>query len=226
MKISIIHPSRGRPEQAIQTVKNWIDKADDKEFEYLLICDSDDPLIYKYHQRTDFPVHNNHKSAIEAINSGAKRSTGDILIIVSDDFDCPEHWDTLLLEALKGKSDLCVKTSDGIQPFIITLPIMDRTYYNRFGYVYNPEYAHMFADLEMSCVAHGLGKYLKVDMEFKHNHYTALKQKPDAINIKNNRTWRQGQNTFMERHKINFGIDPVNDIPTLNELHKHFIKCS
>lgn len=143
----------------------------------------------------------------DAINYGALHSNGNIIIVVSDDFSCPEHWDTLLLEALKGKSDYCVKTQDGLQPTLMTLPIMDRVYYERFGYIYYPEYRHMFCDQEMTAVAHMLGKAISLPILFPHNHYTTGKFKRDAITARNNATWQQGKKLFNERLKFNFGID-------------------
>lgn len=223
--ISVIHPSKGRPEQAIDTANNWIAKADN-EVEYVISIDKSDPLSNKYLHVIQWESQNimyhewDNKSAIEAINNAAKHTDGDIIIVVSDDFDCPEHWDTLLLEAIGGKQDFCAKTSDGHQDWLITLPIMDRKYYELFGYVYNPDYSHMFADLEMTCVAWMLGRYIELPLTFKHNHYSLTGQKPDAINRKNNATWGQGQMLFKRRMAKNFGIDPVQGLP---DLKQHFV---
>lgn len=220
-KISIIHPSRSRAEQADYTAAQWFNKSDGK-FEYILSIDETDPELPKYKElfNTTFnncgkiqriypkrPLISDNKSAIEAINNAAKIATGDLLIVVSDDFDCPEHWDTLLLDALNGKSDFIVKTQDGLQPTLITLPIMDRVYYNRFGYIYHPDYLHMHCDEEMTIVGHMLGKVINLDLLFSHNHYTTGKMAMDAINVKNNATWAHGQSTLDRRAKTNFGIE-------------------
>src|ERR1051325_1576707 len=147
MKITVIHPSRGRPKEAFITACKWRDRAD-SEFEYILSIDNDDKSLQSYisifydYGPTGLGHTNHNKTAIEAINHAAKIATGDLLVVISDDFDCPEHWDTLLLTELAGKSDFCVKTDDGLQPTLITLPIMDRIYYERYGYVYHPSYLH------------------------------------------------------------------------------------
>lgn len=218
--ISVIHPSRGRPEQSDDTYNKWMQRADTVP-EYIITLDSDDRLLFDYlNTICGRIIIDNNKSAIEAINSAAEYATGNIFVIISDDFDCPEHWDTLLLEALNGKSDFCAKTNDGHQDWLITLPIMDRKYYERFGYVYNPDYKHMFADLEMTSVAWMLGRYIELPLTFKHNHYSLTGQQPDAINRKNNATWGQGQMMFKKRLSQNFGIDPVQGLP---DLKKHFV---
>lgn len=222
MIISIIHPTRGRSDQAIATMKKWIDNSDSREsIEYIFSVDRDDPdpLLLGSSLWNRKIITNPNKSAIEAINRGAEISSGDILVVCSDDFDCPEHWDTLLLEAIGGKQDFCAKTNDGHQDWLITLPIMDRIYYERFGYVYNPDYSHMFADLEMSCVAWMLGRYIELPLTFKHNHYSLIGQQPDAINRKNNATWGRGRMTFNERLAKDFNL--TGDLIPLPQLPKY-----
>lgn len=206
MKISIIHPSRSRPKQANATRDRWKTHADDHH-EYIFSLDTDDPTRHKYKGAI---LTNNNTSAIAAINYASSYATGDLLIVVSDDFDCPPHWDTLLLKALEGKSDFVVKTRDGLQKTLITLPIMDRTYYERFGYVYEKGYCHLFADQELTAVGHLLGRVVEVDLLFEHKHYSTGKSKKDDVNRRNDKTWDQGKKLFNERLKSNFGIaEPV-----------------
>ena len=218
MKISVIHPSRGRPQQDFATARKWmVTNQRGNRIEYILSIDQSDPLSYHYSvlfsslQGTWFAdlevITNDNKSAIEAINNASKIATGDLLVVISDDFDCPEHWDTLLFAALDGKSDFCAKTNDGLQPTLITMPVMDRVYYERYGYVYHPDYQHMHADEELTCVAVMTGKYIKLDLRFEHLHYTTGKTKRDDLNVRNDATWAHGQAT-LDRHALNnFGIE-------------------
>lgn len=221
MKITIIHPSRGRAKQADYTAAQFFNKSDNK-FEYILSVDSNDPELPKYNELFNAtfnncgkiqriypkrPVINNNRSAIQAINNAAKVATGGLFVVISDDFDCPEHWDSKLLAQLEGKSDYIVKTMDGIQPTLITLPIMDRVYYERFGYIYHPDYVHMFSDQEMTAVGHMLGRVIKSDLLFPHLHYSTGKSPKDEVSIRNDSTWTQGKHLFNERLKTNFGID-------------------
>jgi len=200
MTITLIHPSRGRPKQAYETMQNWLSKADTNP-EYILSIDKSDNSTYIGGVRHD------NRSAIDAINNAAKLAQGGLFIVCSDDFDCPNHWDTLLLAELEGKQDFLVKTYDGIQPTLITLPIMDRVYYERFGYVYHPDYLHMHADEELTIVGHMLGRVIKSDLIFPHNHYSTKRTRKDAINIKNDATFPQGERTLARRLINNFGIE-------------------
>lgn len=208
MNISVIHPSRGRPQMAFETFMRWHKRACDRSFQYLLSIDESDPCKSTYKEiwnNTSLLISEN-KSAIEAINNAAKLATGDLLVVISDDFDCPDHWDNLLLQFLEEKKDFIVKTRDGIQRTLITLPIMDRCYYNRFGYIYHPDYLHMHCDEEMTIVAHMLGRVIDLPLFFPHNHYTTGKMEMDAVNIRNNATWAHGQATLDRHAKNNFGI--------------------
>jgi hypothetical protein len=223
--ISVIHPSRGRPELAFDTmVSKWLLKNDSgKNIQYIVSVDEDDPELYKYKywftevcEGIGFVV-NPNKSAIDAINNAAKIATGDLLVVISDDMDCPERWDTLLLEAIGDKQDFCAKTSDGHQDWLITLPILDRTFYNRFGYVYHPDFKHMHCDLDLTCRAWMLDRYIELPLTFKHNHYSLTGQQPDEINRRNNATWGHGRMTFNERLARNFdlagGLKPLPILP-------------
>ena len=224
--ISIIHPSRNRPEMASEVAKKWISMASKEyPFEYILSIDSSDSkkdkymsafakLVeeqfqgkWSYDKKSISIIIRDNKSAIQAINNAASQSKYDLLIVISDDFDCFENWDKYLIENLREKEDFIVKTDDGLQPTLITLPIMDRKYYNRFGYVYYPEYLHMFCDTEMTDVGHILGKVIALkDKQFTHKHYIAGYMQKDEINEKNDATWNQGETLYNERKKHNFYI--------------------
>lgn len=210
MKISVIHASRQRPKQAFETLRKWLNRSHNIGLEYIMSLDSTDPTLNEYRWLDGQVCINDNKTAIEAINIGAKAATGNILISVSDDTDCPDNWLVLLKAYLNGKSDFCAKVDDGLQPTLVTMPIMDRIYYERYGYVYHPGYSHMFCDQELTAVAIMTGKYLKLPLSFPHLHYSAGKSEFDAVYAKNNATWAQGESLFNERLKTNFGIaDPV-----------------
>jgi len=213
MKISLLHPSRNRPKLAAKACRKWLESSvDQSNIEYILSLDTDESMVTEYF--LEFKdllekikvIYNPNRSAIDAINNAAKESTGDLLIVVSDDFDCPQLWDNFLRQELKDKEDFIVKVRDGIQDFIITIPIMDRKYYERFNYIYYPEYLHMFCDSELSSVAYMLEKTIYLDAMFLHKHYITGMAHRDHIHIKNDSTWKQGEDLFKARKEINFGL--------------------
>lgn len=218
-KISIIHASRQRPLMAYETYKKWKHNAlNIPEVEYILSLDNDDPTLQQYNWEfrgvLDIQFeYNNNKSAIDAINIAAKNANGDLFVVVSDDFDAFFGWNQFLLENLQDKHDFIVKTNDGYlgNNWLITLPILDREYYNRFGYIYYPEYNHLWCDTEMTVVAKMLGKTIDLqhftDKVFKHNHHTIGLMEKDEIAVKNDSTWDQGKSLFLERYDADFSIN-------------------
>ena len=211
MKISLLHPSRGRAEKAKRTYDNWINKSSGKlDIEYILSTDMSDfaePYMRSFGVTFKTETTNYNNNLVDATNNGAKKTTGDLIVLISDDFDCPENWDLLLLDAVKGKQDFVLKTFDGIQKWIVTLPIMDRIYYENQGYIYYPEYQHMFCDTDMTHKASLEGKLIvRNDLVFTHNHYSIGKSEKDCVNTKADLTWNQGEKVYLERVNNNFGI--------------------
>ena len=203
---------------AFETAKKWLSSAQNiNEIEYILSIDENELEKKEYNNNIDYFNNklladskievNNNNNAIEAINIAAKNSTGNIIIVISDDFDCFNDWDYHLIKNINGREDFLAKTSDGIQDWLITLPIMDRKYYKRFGYVYYPEYHHMFSDTEMTEVGDLLGRVIDLkNLYFIHNHYTVGLMQKDYINEKNDLTWEQGKNLYTIRKQNKFFI--------------------
>lgn len=221
--ISLLHPSRSRPDQSFATCKKWLQRSGVNEIELIVSLDFDEPYRLQYERHRSLHtvyspivkggiIFNNNRSAIDAINNAAVRSRGDILIVVSDDTDCPEQWALNLLDEVNGKKDWILKTQDGIQPWIITMPVMDREYYNRFGYIYHPDYIHTWCDTELTCVAELTGRKIESSLIFKHNHYSIEKGKlPDVISQKANISFNSGRNLFISRKEKYFDL-PVDQI--------------
>lgn len=206
MKISIIHPSRSRPDKSVNTIDAWILSAG-SDIEVIVSLDEDDPLLGVYTTAYTKLVVEKNRSAIDAINNAAKLANGDIIVVVSDDTDCPYHWDRLIIEALEGRSGV-LKTFDGVQKWIVTMPIMTRDYYESKGYIYHPDYRHMFCDTHLTHVADLEKKLIfRNDLVFPHNHYSTGKSKKDAVNIKNDSTWAQGEAAYLRHCRNKFGMN-------------------
>lgn len=210
--ISLLHPSRGRPAKSFETVQRWIERAGEGiETELIVSLDEDDPMLQGYMDRHVSRVTiNKNRSAVDAINRAAVRARGDILVVVSDDTDCPENWGNLLAREVDGKLDWILKTQDGIQDWIITMPVMDRRYYKRFGYIYHPDYLHMFCDTELTCVADLTGRKITSSLPFPHLHYSTGACQKDGISEKADATWAQGEALFLDRYKRNFDLPEIN----------------
>jgi glycosyltransferase involved in cell wall biosynthesis len=240
MKISVIHPSRNRPERASKVFKEMITKADKPELiEYIISIDNDEIKDYTNISSGIFSpatLVSDNRYCVGAINNGAKASSGDILMVASDDFDeWPKGWDNLIREVFKsapmcfevgkGIKPTLLKTNDGSQGWIATLPIMNRELYNKLGYIYNPEYLHMFCDTDLSSICDLMDCTIyRLDIMFRHNHYTKLKNK-DSINERNDATWNQGEAIYLRRWRENFGLHKSEIIGRIrDERHKDWVR--
>lgn len=194
---------------ARQTRMNWMLKSSGKhEIEYIMSVDRSDVTLPQYCVMfTDLLVADN-RSSVQAINAAAEQATGDILIVVSDDFECPENWDEQIVKAAPAHKNWVMKTQDGTQGWIITLPIMDRFYYEEFGYIYYPQYEHMFSDTDLTSVADMTGRKVTASINFIHNHYTVSKVRKDSTSLKADATWSQGEALYLKRYREDFGLQP------------------
>lgn len=230
MKFSLLHPSRSRPEKSISTTRDWLNTCHTKDVELIVSIDESDPE--KAHYKSAYASVSNarviirdNRSAVDAINNAAKESRGDILIVVSDDTGCIRNWDQIISSATQGRKDFILKTFDGVQKWIITMPVLDRAYYERFGYIYYPEYTHMFCDTELTHVADITKKVIwRNDIEIKHLHYSVTKQPRDHVYERNDSTFKHGQNIYIQRFKNSFGLYDVNVWDISGESHLQWLK--
>lgn len=222
--ISILHPSRSRPEKSWQVTQKWVGFAG-VPVELIVSLDHDDPQLGEYLKLYPDPLVSINRSAIDAINNAAKSAKGEILIVVSDDSDCPRNWGQKILNVTDNKRDWILKVDDGIQRWLITMPIMDRTYYSRFGYIYYPEYKHMFCDTELTHVADILKRVIiRNELSFPHRHYSVTRERKDEVSIKADATWNQGKQLYLQRVRDSFGLKGV-DVMKINDVnHQRWLK--
>lgn len=211
--ISIIHPSRSRPKKSFDTIKRWIQRAGTDDLEVIVSLDLDDPMLNEYarlYEQLPFAhtkVIMDNNNAVKAINRAARIAQGNTLIVVSDDTDCCANWATKIIKYTEHKTDWVLKVQDGIQPKMITQPILDRVYFQRDGFIYNPAYDHAWADREFTEVAHRRKRVITKNMMFRHLHYSVLKNKKrDEQYARTDATFDSGKKIFLERQKMNFGL--------------------
>lgn len=213
MRFSLIHPSRSRPEKSIRTMMDWIAKSAFRNLDIIVSLDCDDDTLseyYSHYEKLNFPfswLDEVNVSSVDAINKAAKEATGDILIVVSDDTTCPINWDKILIEAIGNRKDFLLKVNHGLANSVVTMPVMDRAFYNRTGYIYYPEYKHLYCDTDLTERAKRLGRLIvRNDILFEHLHPEKTGEPKDALYLRNDATYHQGKELFQQRQKINFGL--------------------
>jgi len=228
--ISIIHPSRGRAVKARKTYLHWINQVmNPDEIEYILSIDDNDPQLdeYLYQFRGYTIVQGENTCAVDAINRAAKECKGDIIIVISDDFECFQNWDETINGAFAIHKNKLLKTWDGTQMWIVTLPIMDRQFYEENGYIYFPKYKHMFCDTDLTHKAELEGKLLyRPSIQFIHRHYTTNESEKDEVSEKADSTWAQGEALYYQRVNECFGLENIADVWALQEVAQpHIAWC-
>lgn len=205
----MIHPSRQRPHKSFTTISSWFSKcAVPSAVEIIISLDTDDSTIDEYKRLYENLKWNklivvlNNRSAVEAINQAARLSTGRILMVVSDDTACPSAWDKRITKYTEHKSDFVLKVQDGIQPRIITAPILDRIYYQRDGHIYHPAFSHCWSDRYFTELAHKRKRVITKNIMFRHLHYSVLKNKKrDEQYARTDATFDEGKKIYQELMK-------------------------
>lgn len=223
MRFTLIHPSRGRANQARGTLNIWLQKMSGQhEIEHLLSVDSDDPEIdlYKaaFTQKDDRLYASkilvgNNADVVQATNKAAKLASGDVLIYLSDDFHCPPDWDALLYQEIADKDPndpWLLKVHDDLQPFnndVLTIPIMSKGLLKKLGDFWCPLYKSMFVDQDLYWVCK-LNDWLIFlpGLVFEHRHYSNGKAPKDETYTRSDLNWNKGQAVYVNRKRAGFPI--------------------
>jgi hypothetical protein len=221
MNILIKFPSRERPKKLLECVRRYISLADDiNRIKFLFSFDEDDDTTYSDIFLTElkylcanieyYIVFSKSSSKIHAVNRDIEIvDNWDIILLASDDM-IPEKksYDSLILKDMSENfpdTDGILWYSDGFRNDIITLSIMGREYFNRFGYIYHPSYKSFYCDNEFTEVGQLLGKIYKSDQTIIiHEHPDNMKQHYDDLYIKNSMFSNQDLMTYNQRKNNKF----------------------
>lgn len=221
MKFSLVHPSRNRAVKAFNTFSDWMMNASgEHHYEYIVSIDDTDSQAQEYRNRFDkmaTVIQNQNRSLVDAVNRGAEMSTGDCIIVVSDDFDSPKNWDRDLDDFITTsiESDqyaIHVNDDYSYPKELLTIPILSQQLFRRLGYIYHPSYFSMYADNDIfeACkligVLHDCGH-----LTFRHNHYTVNRSPNDMTYIRQNsqQAYQLGQSTIIQRRARKFDLIPT-----------------
>lgn len=224
MKISLLHPSRNRATQAGASLAEWLGKSSGRNpIEYILSIDSSERQTAAYRQLADQQgarlLINPNRNYVDAANQAARLATGELLVLIADDFGCPDGWDEALVQTIGERRDVAVLVDDGLGARTMTLPIIDRIYYQRFGYLYFPGYAHMFCDNDLEEVSRRLGKLLDArHLLFPHRHFIIGAAPHDQTYVRAGKSWGSGSLMYAQRQARDFDLRPA----TFQDL----VKCT
>lgn len=215
MKITLLHPSRGRAQQAFDNYKHWLTNSSGTiDIEHVISIDESDIQKQIYHNlfANSKIVCSDNDCVVKATNEAAKHATGDILIYLSDDFKCPGNWDIQLLLKFKDllNRPMLIKVDDCLQPFeadVLTIPIMNIALYKKLGYFWNPIYRSMFCDQDLYYVCKNNSWLMFCpDLKFEHLHYCAGKAPRDETYMRSDSNWNSGKEIYAKRKLEGFTI--------------------
>lgn len=222
MRILLKFPIRERAEKFLNTLKDYADKCSDvNNIQVIVSYDFDDAAIteaVKQAAALYFPditfYRGEPRGKIAAVNRDMEKAKEwDILVLASDDMICQVHgWDKVIINRMPPDLDRVLFFNDGyLGRKLNTMPIMGRTYYQRFNYIYHPQYQSLWCDNEQMEVADMLGKQDYYDLcLFKHEHFsTNYNVKVDKLMNHNQRFFYSDKAIYEQRKQKNFFIDAV-----------------
>ena len=218
MKISLIHPSRGRPQLAHYNYRNWLGKASGNHaIEHWLSLDSNDPELKHYRKLfkglTNIITADNH-NVVQATNAAARNVTGNMIIYLSDDFHCPQNWDSELVNMVPQQPEYLLWVNDGIQGAnsMLTIPVMSAALHHSLGYFWHPDYESMWVDVDLWHVCQRRNVLLSCQhLLFEHKHYSIGKAVYDDTYREHDNAARQsqGRSVFERRKAADFMTNGV-----------------
>jgi hypothetical protein len=218
--ISIIHPTRGRPEQAAVVRKMFLDNAKNAErIEHIfgMEADSEDLGILGRFRHATSPAGNlAQTNCVAATNAAARAACGDILIYAQDDLGAPPlHWDEMIVQALGGdvKRPAMVAIGDGVRSDeLICTPCLTRKAIERLGYgggLYFDGYRSMFCDTELTWRAIKNKWLVPSSIVIRHLHPMVGGENHETTARSNSvENYRQGYDLFCKRNPDYLEADP------------------
>lgn len=207
-EVILIHPSRGRPEQAYKASELWVKRAKHSSRIKEIIClDTDDPEAKKYenyHERSMMVIHDN-KGMVDAVNRGyGFLDENQIIITMYDDFEPPQDYDYYLELLLKDHSGHAVFVDCDSQNGLQTIQIACSNLFKRWGYVLYPEYYSMYSDNDFTTQAtmEGIAIDARFAMHFTHKHplITGVGEMDETYNRSNsNEHYKSGEKIYKKR---------------------------
>ena len=149
-KISLVHATRGRPIEAVQCMTLWLSRAKHPErIEHIFAVDSDDEKA-EVLKRFRSVIQKENGFSVGAWNLGAQKASGDIIIQLSDDWECPPQWDEMVESRLDISKPQVLRISDGYRKDeLLCMAILTKKYYEQNG-LFNPRFKNVYSDTDFT----------------------------------------------------------------------------
>lgn len=221
MKLLIKFPTRQRPKKFLETLDLYIANINDDNYEIIISADIDDESMNNYVMREAVSkykncsiYYGNNTSKIEAVNADMNICNDwDILLLTSDDMiPMCYGFDDVIRNEMKARYPECngaLWFNDGkVDVRLNTIVCCGKKYYDRFGYLYHPDYKSLWSDNEYTEVGQQLGLISYIDkVIIQHNHPAWDKDVPnDDLYRRNDKFWDHDKAVYQRRKAINFEL--------------------
>jgi hypothetical protein len=202
MGISLLCPTRNRPENILRMVKSAYDLANNKNIEFLFYIDLDDNSFptSQLPENVNFKIFLGERIGISAsINKLAKEATNELFFLVGDDVVFKtQNWDQRFIEVYNNYPDGIIQMfpDDGSPnvPRLATHPVLSRKWVETLGYASPEAFQGDYADNWLSEIGDAINRrvFLK-DVLVEHMHHSMNKAHYD--------------NTYLEKRERDSEID-------------------
>lgn len=222
MKILYKFPSRERPKKFFDIVSQIQKKSVTKDYLIHATLDLDDltmnnnDVIKILDEAPNLEyIFGTSKGKIDAVNRDMDKIIYDwqVVCVVSDDMWPEPRFDEKIVAAFeKFGLDSVIHFEDGnsYKDKLMTLNLQGRDNYNRFGYLYSPEYISLWCDNEQKSVGEIIGNYHYMgngNIAFKHIHPCHVKGlESDDLLRKTESYYKIDEKTYNERKARNFDL--------------------
>ena len=219
MKLLIKFPTRNRKNKFFKVLRQYQNMCEDLDNTYFLITlDNDDESMNPSDVEDIFNTFKNIKvvygtsnSKIHAVNRDIELvNDWDIVLLASDDMTPKvKGYDNIIRNKMKefySDTDGILWFNDGhMGNKLNTLCILGKKYYDRFGYIYHPEYKSVWSDNEFMLVGNILGKQTYFEQVIiEHEHPDWGYGSRDEIHQNNSKNENQDKLLFTKRKDNNF----------------------
>lgn len=212
-------PSRGRPNQFKSTLLSHINHlSSQNNHKFLFSFDIDDQSMnneeireFIKNLKINYEIfYGENTNKVMAINANLKNQEFDVLVLIADDMiPIIKDYDILISESIDNSGhglDCTVHFYTARWADLLDIwCVMGREYYDRFGYIYHPDYKSICCDNEYTEVSKILNKNVFISKspfthEWKHGDETEV------------RNWwfnSEDSQVYETRKLINFGLNEI-----------------
>jgi hypothetical protein len=221
MKLLIKFPTRNRKNKFFKVLREYQNLCEDLNNTYFLITlDNDDESMNPSNVEGIFNTFKNVKviygtsnSKIHAVNRDIELvNDWDIVLLASDDMTPKvKGYDNIIRNKMKefySDTDGILWFNDGFQgEKLNTLCVLGKKYYERFNYIYHPDYKSCWSDNEFMEVGKILKKQTYIDsVIIKHEHPDWGYGNRDQIHTNNINDYQYDLGVYNRRKEINFEL--------------------